>query len=94
MKISPRDILNTVLIGFKVEVSDSTDPTLKGLKGRVIDETYNMLYVETEKGVRKIIKSTCQFIFTLPDGRRVVVDGSRIVGRPEDRIKRERPRRW
>ncbi len=92
MPITPRNIVRHELIGLKVRVEKSTNPFQKGIKGVVIDETYNTLKVETRKGVKTLIKKECVFVFTLPDGTKVMVDGKLLVGRPEDRIKKKLPR--
>lgn len=91
--ITPKNLVRHELIGLKVKIKKSTDPTLVNLKGRVVDETYNMLVIECEDGKeRKVAKKNCIFIFTLPNGTKVEVDGKVIVGRPEDRIKKKLPR--
>jgi ribonuclease P protein subunit POP4 len=73
-----------------VRIAKSTDPTQKGLKGKVVDETYKTIKIETKEGKEKIIpKGNCIFIFTLPDGTKVEVDGKLLIGRPEDRIKKK-----
>jgi ribonuclease P protein subunit POP4 len=94
MPILPRNILRHELISLSVKVKHSTDSTQKGLKGRVIDETYNTLKIETKEGKEKIIpKKNSIFIFTLPNGTKIQVDGNLLVGRPEDRIKKKF-KRW
>ena len=45
------------LIGLSIEVISSKNRTLVGLKGKVIDETKNMFTIETQKGIKKIMKS-------------------------------------
>jgi ribonuclease P protein subunit POP4 len=93
MPITPRNIVRHELINLEVEVVKSTDPTQKGLKGRVIDETYNTLKIETKDGKEKIIpKANSVFIFTLPNKTKVEVEGKLLVSRPEDRIKKKFPR--
>ena len=42
------------LIGKKVEVKDSRNPSLIGIKGEIVDETKNMLVIRTEKGEVKV----------------------------------------
>jgi ribonuclease P protein subunit POP4 len=92
MPITPQNLVRHELIGLKVKIEKSTDPTLEKVKGKIIDETYNTFKIET-KGKEKIIpKSNCIFIFTLPDKTKVRVDGKLLVGRPEDRIKKKLPR--
>jgi len=89
MPITPTNLVRHELIGLKVKVVKSSEKTQKGLTGVVIDETYNTLKLETEKGEKAVVKSNCVFIFTLPDKTKVQVDGKVLVGRPEDRIKKK-----
>jgi len=93
MPITPKNLVRHELIGLKVKIVDSTDPTHKGLSGRVIDETYKMIKIETREGKEKNIpKNNNIFVFTLPDNIKVKVEGKLLVGRPEDRIKKKFPR--
>jgi len=90
MRITPKNILRHELIGLYVRVLRSKNRSLEGIEGRVIDETMKTLIIETETGRRVMVpKSVCEFVFTLPDGTEVLVVGSCIVGRPEDRLKRK-----
>ncbi len=92
MPITPKNLVRHELCGLAVKIAKSTDPTHIGLKGKVIDETYNTIKIET-KGKEKIIpKANTIFIFTLPNKTKVEVDGKLLVGRPEDRIKKKFPR--
>jgi ribonuclease P protein subunit POP4 len=92
MAITAENVVRHELINLRIKIAESTDPTQKGLEGRVIDETYNTLKIETRKGEKIVPKKNCTFIFTLPDGTKVIVDGKLLVGRPEDRIKKKLPR--
>lgn len=90
MPITPQNLVRHELCGLEVKIKNSTDPTQKGLKGKVIDETYNTLKIETREGKEKIIpKKNCIFIFTLPNKVKVQVDGKLLIARPEDRIKKK-----
>ena len=90
MAITPKNLVRHELIGLEVKIKNSTDPTLKGKKGKVVDETYNMLKIEEEEGKEiSVPKKNCVFIFKLPSGLKVEVDGKILVGRPEDRIKKK-----
>ncbi len=74
------------LIGAHVEVVGSTNKGLVGLRGRVVDETRNMIMLENNK---KIVKS--QAILKVNFGTEsYVIDGRLLVGAPEDRLKRSR----
>lgn len=75
------------LIGLSIHVRHATDPTLVGLRGRVVDETRNTLLVETSRGEKRIPKKGAEFAFGV-DGIRV--RGDDLLFRPEDRIKKAR----
>lgn len=89
MPIDEKNLVRHELIGLEVEVLDSTNKYQKGIKGKVIDETYNTLVIETEKGEKRVSKKDCVFAFKLPDGKKILVEGWVIVGKPEDRIKKK-----
>jgi len=91
MPITPRNLVRHELIGLEVEVAESSNRCQVGIKGRVVDESRQMLVIETSKGEKKIEKKSAVFIFKLPSGVRVQVDGKLLVGRPEDRIKKKLP---
>jgi ribonuclease P protein subunit POP4 len=91
--MTPENLTRHELIGLVVEVADSTNPSLTGISGRVVDETRNTLVVETKDGEKRVPKACARFIFTLPDGRRAQVDGSALESQPENRINK-RVKRW
>lgn len=84
--ITRQNFLRHEWIGLEVEIVDSTDPTLRGRKGKVIDETKNTLIIDTGRKTIRVPKNIVTLKFLLPDGE-VVVEGKRIVMRPEERIK-------
>lgn len=76
-----------------VKVTRATDPNIKGVKGKIVDESRNMLTLQ-DGGRRLLIpKSVATFRFKLRDGMLVEVDGQRLVARPENRLK-TKVRRW
>lgn len=83
-----KNILFHTFIGLDAEVVQSTSRVLKGIKGKVIDETKNMLIIETDKGEKKIQKVSCVFRFKLESGESVEVEGKKICFRPEERAKK------
>jgi ribonuclease P protein subunit POP4 len=90
MSITPENLVRHELIGLEAKIAKSTDPTQKGLKGKVIDETYNTIKIETKEGREKVIpKANTIFIFALPNGVKVEVEGKILISRPEDRIKKK-----
>jgi len=74
-------------------VARSSNRFLTGKRGRIIDETRNTLRLSTKKGIVVIPKDVAVFRLDLPDGSIVEVEGRRLVGRPENRMK-TRTRRW
>ena len=66
-----------------------TDPGWINKSGIIIDETKNTFLIEIEKKYKKIAKKTAIFRFNI-DGKKIILDGSKIRFRPEDRIKKVR----
>jgi ribonuclease P protein subunit POP4 len=91
--INPSNLVRHELIGLEVRVVESTNPSQVGLSGRVVDESRNILAIETRAGVRNLPKEDCTFSFLLPSGERVRVEGRLLVARPEDRVKKKL-RKW
>ena len=84
--ITPQNVLRHELIGMDILVSGAANPTQRGLSGRVIDETKNLLVIETPKGVRRIEKVHSTFVVRLPGRETVEIVGSVMVLAPEKRI--------
>ncbi len=91
MKRTPRNIVYHELIGLGVEVKNHTDPSIIGTEGEVIYESRNMLFIRQRDGsVRKVPKEVGEFLFKLERNRSVRVSGLRLLGRPEERLKKVR----
>lgn len=84
--ISSQNVLRHELIGLDILVSGAANPAQKGISGRVIDETKNLLVIETKKGVRHIPKMHSVFRVCLSGRETVEIDGSVMVLAPEKRI--------
>jgi ribonuclease P protein subunit POP4 len=84
--ISSRNVLRHELIGLDVLVSGAANPELRGLSGRIIDETRNLLVIETPRGIKRIQKIHTIFRVFLPSSELVEIDGSVLVLAPEKRI--------
>lgn len=91
--ILPQNILRHELIGLHATISRSTDSSLRGRRGIIVDESKNMLSLDCKGKTVKIPKSTATFRMRLGNGAVVDVEGSRLVGRSENRLK-TRVRRW
>ncbi len=95
MKLVPHNIIHHELIGLDIRVVESTNNSLCGVEGRIVDETRNMFTVETGDREKMIPKSGSSFIFTIPlrtnEGKRylpsnIKVDGRLLLSQPENRI--------
>ena len=93
MKVTP-SIVQQEFIGLNAEVVKSSNPNYIGICGKVVDETRNVLVLLHQNEKKSIIKNVTVFDFTMPDGTVVEIDGTVIVGRPEDRIKKRLRRLW
>ena len=92
MKHNPRNLPYHELIGLRIKILLHTDPALVNREGIVIWETMKTLIIRDLKSNKEIIvmKENGVFEFELPSGKKVVIEGSRILGRPEDRVKKLR----
>jgi len=68
------------LIGEDIEITDSKNKTLIGIKGKIVEETKNTIILDNGK---KILKSHVSVRI-----RDKIVDGKTIQKKPEDRIKK------
>ncbi|OWT33684.1 ribonuclease P protein component 1 [Methanobrevibacter sp. 87.7] len=87
--ITSENIIFHELIGLEVEVINSSNESLVGINGKVVDETKKTLLIETFNNSEKLLpKDVSIFKFTLPNGSHVEVNGKILLSRPEDRIKK------
>lgn len=56
--IASRDVLAHELIGLDVLVTAASNPSHRGISGRIIDETKHMFVLETTRGVKRFPNST------------------------------------
>ncbi|WP_321505157.1 ribonuclease P protein subunit [uncultured Methanoregula sp.] len=84
--ISSQNVLSHEVIGLNILVSGAANPSHRGLSGRIIDETKNLLVIETCRGVKRIPKMHTTFQVMLPSRELVEIDGSVMVLAPEKRI--------
>lgn len=94
MKITPANLVRHELIGLEAHIVSSTDPGHVSKRGSVVDESKEMLHISTKTGKIKVPKAISVFDIKLPDGTIVRVDGHKLMGTPESRIKKRRSRRW
>ena len=86
-QLTPQNLVRHELIGLETKVVESTNKSIVGCKGIVVDETRNIIVLDDGKKERKIPKSEAKFLFKIPTAQ-VEVQGKLLVGRPEDRVKK------
>ena len=86
--ITSKNLVHHEFIGLNVLVTNEKDSSLK-LIGTIIDETKNTIKIEDGNNSEKIIpKKGSIFVFELPNGEKVEINGTILSIRPEDRIKK------
>ena len=96
----PRELTQHELIGLRARVVRARDPNQMGLEGVLADETRNTFLVQTREGPRRVPKRGLELEVSADPatGSRaggepaVRLQCERLVGRPEDRIKRNAPK--
>jgi ribonuclease P protein subunit POP4 len=89
--ITRENILSHEIIGLKATIEQCSNRFLADLSGRIILETKNMIGIETSRGMKKIPKSVARRIrLDLNSGYSCYISGSSLIGRPEDRISKNR----
>jgi ribonuclease P protein subunit POP4 len=69
------------LIGYDIEVLNASNESYIGIKGRVVDETRNMVVVRLDNGrVVKIVKRGTYFRVMLNDNRVLEIEGNKLIG--------------
>jgi ribonuclease P protein subunit POP4 len=91
--ITPQNILRHELIGLNVKIAVAKDPNMRGIRGKIVNESRNMLTIVDGGRKRLVPKDVATFRFKLKDGTLVDVDGARLVARPENRLK-TKVKRW
>lgn len=85
-RISAANVLGHELIGLEATVTRSPDRGKTGIKGKIVDETRNVLVIEEKGQEKKIPKNEASFLLKIGDEKKEV-DGKKLVARPEDRVK-------
>ena len=86
--ITSKNLVHHEFIGLNVHVTSKNNKSLN-LKGTIIDETKNTIKIEDIDNAEKVIpKNGSIFVFEIPNGEKIEVDGNILSIRPEDRIKK------
>ena len=83
--ITADNIRSHEFIGLNTEITESSNPQVIGLNGRIINETKSMFEINTENGTRSIAKSTSSWKFSIQN-KDIIVIGAKIAKRPFDRL--------
>ncbi len=82
------DIVYTFeFIGSDLEVLESNHDGFREVKGKVTGETQQTFLVESEGREKTLPKKGNHFKLTM-DGRDNILEGNKLICRPEDRIKK------
>lgn len=79
--------LNLPWMGRKLTVVESTDASLVGRSGCVVDETLRTISIIDQDNERRVVIGKSSIKFQLDDETQVI-DGRIVQVRPEDRINR------
>ena len=82
-----RDIVKHEIIGLQVRIAGSKNKANLGVEGKIIDETKSTITIKTKKGRKMLFKNNIKIELKI-GSRKILVDGSRFAGRPEERIKK------
>jgi ribonuclease P protein subunit POP4 len=93
LKVTP-EVVQHEFIGLDAKVAKSSNPSCVGIKGTVINETRNTFVIMQNKKRKTIIKDQSVFHFILPDATIVEIEGTMLMGKPEERLKRRIRRLW
>ena len=80
------DSIHMPSLARNILVTESTDPTLVGISGQVLEETRRTIVVQTSNGKKILAKDVINFTLDLEDK---VIEGFTVTQRPEDRINRK-----
>ena len=83
--ITPENIVNHELIGLDVSITDSTNPQIIGISGKIIDETKSMFKIYTRNIIKMIPKEQSVWKFRLNENF-TIVNGATVSKRPYDRL--------
>lgn len=83
------DITKDELIGRRVVITACSDPTWVNRGGMIIDETKHTFLIDNGNEEKRIGKKSATFEFDY-HGKKTIIEGKRLVYRPEDRIKKTR----
>ncbi len=88
-QVSEKNLTKIRLIGMNCEISYSG----KEFKGKIRNETKNTWQIKTDQGVKTVPKDQSKLRITI-NNQSYEINGNRMKGRHEDRIKQRMKRKW
>lgn len=89
MKINAENILFHECVGLTTRIGESTEKSMEGIEGKILDETKNTFHIQLSRHKRIVVpKSIATFHFYL--GSKVAVEGYKLVGNSGYRISKLR----
>jgi len=93
MNITP-NMIRCEFIGTDVKIARSSNRGNVGICGKVVGETRNTFAILHEGKKKTVAKDSSVFHFMFEDRTIVEVNGRLLVGKPEDRLKKNVRRLW
>lgn len=81
------DVRKGGLIGLMAEVSGSKNSSDIGIRGKIVDETKNTILIESKKERKRLFKKNVTLTI-IEGGHAEKVEGTSLLGRPKERIKK------
>ncbi len=102
MTINPKYLIYHDLIGLNASAKhyEKPDSELFLDIGRIIDESRNMIITKKDNTIKKYVKKDYVFRFKLPkssekeEALSLEVKGEKVVGRPENRLRSLKKKKW
>ncbi|MFH1240516.1 MAG: ribonuclease P protein subunit [Candidatus Diapherotrites archaeon] len=85
-EITQKNLPAHELIGLNAKVVKSVDSKKTGVKGKVVNETKNILELENNSVIKKIPKKEVVFEFEIGN-EKIIIDGKMLNEKPENRVK-------
>ncbi len=87
--VTPYNVLRHELVGLQAKVVEASDRGVVGLSGAITDETQKTLTIKGRKGPKTLTKENTTLSIHTDGGDELLVNGSLLLGRPEERIKKK-----
>ena len=87
MSITKNNIHKHELIGLSAKVISSSDSSLKGISGKIVNETKKTLRIEVDGKEKVLLKKGTVLLLNIKN-QEIKLNVSQLTFRPEDRIKK------